>query len=297
MRLFVEREPWKRKPVPDFDPRVTLLKDGVADLALEGLIPAERYLRPRTRQCAITAAPIRRDAANDAEQTNQLVTGELFDVLDETDGWAFGRARRDGYVGWAPAAALAEEPLTPTHRVSAVRTYAFPAPDVKASPARLVTLNALVTAEAREGRFLRCARLGWIVESQLASLDTFERDAVAVAERHLGAPYQWGGRESLGLDCSGLLQQSLFACGRACPRDADMQERETGEAIEPGADYADLRRGDLVFWNGHVAMMVDPANVIHATSHHMAVAVEPLVDVVARMQASGSGEPTSFRRL
>ena len=271
----------------DFDPRNTPARSDLAAQALEGLVRADRYVTPEPRQCVVHATAIRAAPAVAAEQTDQLIFGEAFDVLDRRDGFAWGQARRDGYVGWVAEEALAAPVLTPTHRVAALRAYAFPEPDLKSGPPTLLTMNALVTVEAREGRFARVARAGWVGAHKLADLMTFEADPAAVAERYLGAPYQWGGRESLGLDCSGLVQQALLACGRACPRDADMQERELGDAI--GA--AERRRGDLVFWKDHVAMLLDPERVVHANGWHMAVAVEPLAEAVAR-----NGEPTLYRR-
>ena len=145
--------------------------------------------------------------------------------------------------------------------------------------------------EAREGRFAKAAGSGWFVAEHLAPLGWFETDAAAVAERFLGAPYLWGGRESLGLDCSGLTQQALLACGKAWPRDTDQQEK-LGVAVPPG----ELRRGDLVFWKGHVAMMLDGEAIIHANAHHMATAIEPLAQTRARYEAAGVGEPTAYRR-
>jgi cell wall-associated NlpC family hydrolase len=280
--------------VTEFDPRLTLARPDLAEQALEGLLRAERFRAPEPWQCAVPATAVRKAPEPGAEQQDQVVFGEAFDVLDKKDGWLWGRARRDGYVGWVEAAAFAEGVLAPTHRVSAIRTYAFPEPDFRSGPPTLLTLNALATVEARAGRWAKIARSGWIVERHLAALDEFETDPVAVAERYLGAPYQWGGRESLGLDCSGLLQQALYACGRACPRDADLQAKEAGEPLD---GVRDLRRGDLVFWEGHVALMIDEDRIIHANSHHMAVAVEPLSEAVVRFREGGAGEPTGYRRL
>jgi cell wall-associated NlpC family hydrolase len=280
--------------VIDLDPRTTLARQDLAEQALEGLVRADRFRPVEAWQCARPAASVRKAPAASAEQLDQLVFGEAFDVLDQKDGWLWGRARRDGHVGWVEKAALAQPVLTPTDRISVIRTYAFPEPDIRSGPPVLLTLNALVTVEARAGRFAKIARSGWVVERHILALDTFERDPVEVAERYLGAPYQWGGRESLGLDCSGLVQQALYACGRACPRDADMQAREAGEAIDRAQG---LRRGDLVFWDGHVAVMIDEERVIHANSHHMAVVVEPLAEAELRNREAGVGEPTAYRRL
>ena len=258
---------------------------------------ARSYRPTRSLQCVADATAIRRAAEPGAEQLDQLIFGEVFEALEIQGDWAWGRARRDGYVGWVATADLAAEVLRPTHRVSAIRTYAFPAPDLKVPHDLLLTLNALVTVEAEDGRWVKIARGGWVPAHHLADFAAFERDPVAVAERYLGSPYQWGGRDSVGVDCSGLVQQALYACGRGCPRDADMQERETGAEIDPGPDFGALRRGDLVFWKDHVALMLDGERIIHANGFHAQVAVELLADAVARNRASGMGEPTGFRRL
>jgi hypothetical protein len=243
-------------------------------------------------QVSAAVVPVRAAPVGDAEQWDQMIFGEGFDLLAEVDGFGWGQAHRDGYVGYVALDALSAPVLAPTHRVSALRTYGFSEPSIKSAPIGLYSLNALLTVEAREGRFVRTARAGWFVESQLCPIGQFETDPVAVAERFLGAPYQWGGRESLGLDCSGLVQQAFYACGLACPRDTDMQAAQIGTAI----DGSELRRGDLVFWKGHVGLMQDAVTLLHANAHHMAVNSEPLDGAILRIEAAGSGKPTAFRR-
>jgi cell wall-associated NlpC family hydrolase len=274
------------------DPRVTLARADLASLALEGVVSAARYAPPRTMTGVAPAAAIRRSPDDRAEQLDQLLFGERFEVLEETAGWAWGRALRDGYVGYAAASSLAAAAPPPTHWVSALRAYAFSEPNIKSAPAGLYSMNALVAVEAREGRFAKAIGAGWIIEAHLSPVGVFASDPAAVAERFLGAPYLWGGRESLGLDCSGLVQQALFACGRACPRDTDQQATLGRPAASDG-----LRRGDLVFWRGHVAMLLDAARIIHANAHHMAVAVEPLEAAMERIRGAGGGGPVAFRRV
>ncbi|HEV2515271.1 MAG TPA: NlpC/P60 family protein [Devosia sp.] len=273
------------------DPRLTLARDGIAARSLEGTIPADRYLDTTLRQAQVPAAALRRAPSADAEQLDQLLFGELFEVLDEADGWAFGQAHRDGYVGYVAAAALGVPGAKPTHTVRALRTYGFSAPSIKAAPVGLYSMNAPVAEEGREGRFIKTAG-GWIVEQHLAPVGEDAPDYVAIAAQFVGTPYQWGGRESLGLDCSGLVQQALYAAGIACPRDSD-QQAAMGEPVEASA----LRRGDLMFWRGHVAMLTSPTEIIHANSFHMAVAIEPLAEVVERTSRLGGGEPTGYRRI
>ena len=154
------------------------------------------------------------------------------------------------------------------------------------------SLNALVAIAAEEGDFARSDDGLWFWREHLAPIGVFETDPAGVAERFLGAPYLWGGRTSLGLDCSGLVQQALYACGRACPRDTAHQAA-LGRGIAP----AELRRGDLVGWNGHIGLMLDASRLIHANGFHMAVEIEPLATAVARIEAAGDGPPTAFRRL
>ena len=272
----------------DLDPRTTPARDDLAAQALEGVVRASRFVKPQAVQCVAPAASLLARPDASALQDDQILFGEAFDVYERRDGYAWGQARRDGYVGWVAESALTDQVIAPTHRVAALRAYAFPEPDLKSGPPVLLTMNALVTVEAREGRFARVARAGWVGEHQLGDMLGFETDPAEVAERYVGAPYRWGGRESLGLDCSGLVQQALHACGRACPRDADMQERELGRAV----DEAERRRGDLVFWKDHVAVLLDAERVVHANGWHMAVAVEPLAEAVAR-----NGRPTAFKRV
>jgi cell wall-associated NlpC family hydrolase len=275
------------------DPRITPVRDGVAPRGLEGLVPAEVYVDARRLRCAAPAAALRRAPDAAAEQLDQLLFGETFEVVEEeAAGFVWGQALRDGYVGFVEAAALAPAGPAPTHRVAALRTYAFAEPSIKARAGGPFSLNALVTVDAVEGELAHAVGAGWIAARHLAPIGGFETDPAAVAERFLGAPYLWGGRESLGLDCSGLVQEALFACGLACPRDTDQQAR-LGRAI----GRAEFRRGDLVFWKGHVAMGLDAERIVHANAWHMAVAAEPLEAAIERIKAGGAGEPTAHRRV
>ena len=274
------------------DPRVTPLRDGVAGRSLEGIMRAEIYLDTKTMGCAVPAAGVHRAPDAASEQMDQLLFGETFEVIEEEGGYFWGQARRDGYVGFVAASALSAPAPEPTHRVAAIRTYAFAEPSIKTRARGPYSLNALVAVEAQEGRLCKVAGAGWIAAGHLEPIGVFETDVAAVAERFLGAPYLWGGRESLGLDCSGLVQQALFACGLACPRDTD-QQAGLGHAIARDQ----FGRGDLVFWQGHVAIGLDETRIVHANGHHMMVAIEPLETAIGRIEAAGVGPPTHYRRL
>ncbi|HWF00341.1 MAG TPA: NlpC/P60 family protein [Caulobacteraceae bacterium] len=277
----------------NLDPRLTPARGDLAAVELEGLVRAARYVAPTPMRLAAPAAPLLTSPDAGAELATELLFGEAFDVLDIAGGLAFGQALRDGYVGYVPADALIERPGEATHRILAPSTFALQRPSIRAAGFGPLSLNALVTVVEEAERFLRVEGAGWIPRPHLAPIgDAFATDAVAVAEALIGAPYRWGGRATSGLDCSGLVQQAMFAAGLACPRDSD-QQAHLGEAVDPTA----LQRGDLVFWKGHVGLMGDGAELIHANAHHMAVAREPLSGATARIIEAGGGEPTGYRRV
>ncbi len=241
-------------------------------------------------------AALRAEPRPDAEMVTQALGGEIVRLAREEGEFGLVQCERDGYVGWALMAALSHPALAPTHRVSALRTYVFSAPSIKSAPHFLLSLNSHIAAEGEEGRFVRAGRMGWVVKEHLAPLDVFESDPAGVAERYLAAPYLWGGRESLGLDCSGLVQMAFMACGVTLPRDTDMQFALAGEVVADPLAEGVLQRGDLVFWKGHVGIMRDAVTLLHANAHHMMTACEPLQEAVARIGAS-YGPVTGVRRI
>ncbi len=258
-------------------------------MALAGLLFAPHYAAARDCHCVMDGTMLRAAPTSDAPAVSQLAYGEGFAVLDLTGGWAWGKCLHDDYVGYLPDAALGVvEP--PTHRVTAPRAPLFAAPDIKAPVVGALSIGALA-AGAEAGDFLVTAG-GHLHRRHVAPAAARAADPVEVAERLIGAPYLWGGRGAGGIDCSGLVQRVLGLAGIASPRDSDQQRDALGRAL--GGDEPP-RRGDLVFFPGHVGLMVDADRLIHATAFWMAVAVEPLAAVVARL-APLHADPVSARR-
>ena len=243
---------------------------------------------------AAGAAPLRKEPRPDAPLLTEAIFGESIHVFAAQDGWAHVQLVADKYVGWLPEWAL-DGPLQPTHRVAALRSFVFPGPDIKLPPHEMLSMGGRVAVIGEQGPFAIIAPRGYAILRHLKPLSDRERDFVTVAETFLNTPYLWGGKTSLGLDCSGLVQVSLDAAGISAPRDTDMQENAVGTEV-PFEGPESLNRGDLVFWKGHVAIARGDGTLIHANAHHMAVAVEKAAVAIARIAAAGS-DVTSVRRV
>lgn len=277
------------------DRRLVPARGDLAARHLEGLVEAARFAEPVQHRVAAASAPLRPEPDAAAGLDSELLHGETFAVYEVRDGWAWGQAALDDYVGYVPAAALApaDDPA-PDHAVGTQWATIFARPVLKSPPAGALPFRARVAVLDRSEGFARIGPGRWLNERQLAPLAASEPDWVAVAERFIGAPYVWGGRSPAGLDCSGLVQIARQAAGHACPRDSDMQAAAPGRALTDGAS---LGRGDLVFWRGHVAVMIDETRIIHANGHFMAVVIEPLAAAIARIEREGGGPVTHRMRI
>jgi cell wall-associated NlpC family hydrolase len=277
------------------DPRLNALRADIADARLASVAQGARLVDGELREVAVPLLSLYSEPRFDAGLDTQGLMGERVRVFDAREGWAWLQLEADGYVGYAALDDLVPAQSVPTHRIAVPSTFMFPAPDIKSQPAVTLTMNARVAVVGADERFAHLANGRFVVARHLKPLRESETDFVAVAEAFLHVPYLWGGKSVLGLDCSGLVQLALEASGHASPRDADMQEAQLGRAL-PTDDLAGLKRGDLVFWDGHVGIMADAKTLLHANGYFMQVTREPLATAVERI-AQRHGRITAIKRL
>ncbi|WP_371169512.1 C40 family peptidase [Aliiroseovarius sp. 2305UL8-7] len=282
------------------DPRLTPANDHVAHESLRGVVERERYVEGETHRVAAVVADL---LSPSGARNRQLLRGESFTTLEMRDGQAFGFAQKDRYCGWIDATAfIPAVNETPTHKISTARSYGKSTPGLKKQgQITALPFGAQLTFMGEQDGW---AEVAWssgtiphnlfVPVRHLSALDHLETDPVSVAEKFLGTPYLWGGNSSFGIDCSGLVQAALLACGIPCAGDSDMQEAALGRDIPDGTP---LERGDLIFWKGHVAMVVDGTRMIHANAHDMAVVYEDIKAGIARIDTQGDGPVTSRKRL
>ena len=254
---------------------------------LAGSVEAERYVEGLPAM--VDSSVIDLCAGPDGPRDRQLLLGAEVQVFEDTGGWSFVQAA-DGYVGYVWSDLLSEV-VVPTHVVATVATHAYAAEDFKSDDVLALPFGARVTVLDERQRFFE-TNIGFIPKKHLRALDRPFTDPATVAQLHFGVPYLWGGNSTRGIDCSGLITAALTACGIACPGDSDMQMAQLGEDVT-----GEYRRGDLLFWNGHVGMMVDTDTLIHANAHHMATVYEPVKQAILRIEAQGDGPVIAHKRL
>ncbi|MCC0031118.1 MAG: C40 family peptidase [Brucellaceae bacterium] len=283
----------------DLDRRLNAFRDDLADIRLEGRVDARRFTGGEPAEIAAAVASLHREPAAESGIDTQLIRGDVVTVFDRTGGWAWVQNLRDGYVGYCSEDKLAPVSGRLTHRVIVPRTFVYPDAELRHPPLDCLPMGARLCvvgqAETRGTTYHVLDNGEAVIARHLAPLDLVSGDYVATARLLLHTPYQWGGSTPFGIDCSGLVQLSMMMCGDAVLRDTDMQAASIGTPVEPGADYGNLQRGDLVFWKGHVGIMYDAETLLHASGHAMWVGLETLHDAVDRI-AYLYGPPTICRR-
>ncbi|OLP45227.1 NlpC/P60 family protein [Rhizobium oryziradicis] len=283
-------------PDRHFDRRLHAYRPDLADEALRGEVEAERYVIGTPARIAMPVADLRPRADIACGLDTQLLLGEDVQVFERADGWAWVKAMLDGYVGYLPETALTPIESPTTHWVNVPRSFLYNGADLRFPNAHAISMGSRLTvvgeAETRGTRYYLLQDGRAVIANHCAGIgEPAGADYVAIAARFLETPYLWAGRSGLGIDCSGLVQLALHMMGLEAPRDSDMQAAGLGSPIA----REELRRGDLVFWKGHVGIMEDEKTLLHANGHTMSVAREDLNAAIERIGWLYE-QPTGYRR-
>ena len=271
------------------DPRINPWRDDMAAQHLRGEVDAPRFVSGRDMQIGVAVTALRRSPAHGALQDSQLLYGEVFRVYDQRGAWAWGQAQHDDYVGYVLNEDLVA--VAPSsHMLRALRSFVYTDADIKSRPLMALSRGAMLSVVGSAGPFHELSNGAFIIAAHVAPLGEWRDDHISVAREYIGTPYFWGGRESLGLDCSALVQLALSQCGMACPRDSDMQEQVLGYAVDTA------QRGDLVFWKGHVGLMSEDDCLLHANAYTMSVVEEDFAQACARIGET-AGPVRAIKRL
>lgn len=278
------------------DRRLHAFRPDLAEETLRGKVEAKRFVRGEPARIAVPVADLRPRPERATGIDTQALLGEDVLVFESQNGWSWVKLLDDRYVGYLRSDTLAPKGPSPTHRIAVPRSFLYPEPDLKRPPVGCLSMGARLRvagdAEVRGTRYALLETGEAVVASHLWEIDrSLPGDHVDVAARFIETPYLWGGRSGFGIDCSGLIQLALAMTGVPAPRDSDMQAEGLGVPIAS----EEAQRGDLIFWNGHVAILETPESVIHANGQTMSVARETLGQAIERI-APVYGQPTLFRR-
>ncbi|MEO1700764.1 MAG: NlpC/P60 family protein [Pseudomonadota bacterium] len=281
----------------DLDRRLNAYRDDLADARLSGRVKAARFIHGTQATIRIPVCDLMRKPDASSGMDTQLKLNDPVTVFDQADGWSWVQAKADNYVGYVPTHAVnLESVVAPTHRVSVPRTFCYREPDLKKRHSAALSLGTSLCvvdkARTRGTDFAQLASGDWVFSNHLTANDKVATDYVSVAESLLATPYLWGGSTAFGIDCSGLVQLSMAMCGKSVLRDSDMLFETVGAHIDPDGG---LKRGDLIYWSGHVAIVCDRDNIIHANGHTMMVNVENRADAIERIAYLYS-QPTGYKR-
>ncbi|MCV9962107.1 NlpC/P60 family protein [Pararhizobium sp. BT-229] len=278
------------------DRRLNAYRTDLAEERLRGVVEAASYVSGSPGLICVPVVQMRARPELECGTDTELLLGETVRVLDTDGGWAWVKADFDGYVGYVPDYAVSPVVRSLTHIITAPRTFIYTGPDLKFPTVQALSMgNRIAVIDERETRgtryFLLEGGQAVIAGHCVALGEPLGDDYVSVATRFVETPYLWGGRSGFGIDCSGLVQLSMMMTGKSVPRDTDMQAKGLGTAI----NRDELRRGDLVFWKGHVAIMEDEQTLLHANGHTMTVSREGLEDAIRRIGWLYD-QPTGYRR-
>ena len=212
-----------------------------------------------------------------SEVTSQILYGEKFKILSKNKNWIKIKTLFDNYIGYIKNAQYVEK-FKPNYKVSNLKAKIFKKPN--SSSKNWLTLGSKLSVIDENKNYIKIEKNKWIKKKDIKKINHKEKDFIKIFKKFLNVKYVWGGKTYKGIDCSALLQIYFNYNNIFCPRDTkDQINYSKGSSMK-----RKFKKGDIIFWKGHVAICLNSKQLIHAYGPEKKVIIMPINETINRIQ-------------